>query len=75
MVKIKNWPPMEKYDGNDWSIFKTRSKSDPGNYHITAVRYIPDPAHPKSPVLIDFVCSCEGFKYNNSCWHIKEITP
>ena len=46
---------------------EVQSKSDPELKHI--VEEVED----LETHEISYSCDCKGYKYNNSCWHIKEI--
>lgn len=77
-MKAKN-PRLEQMKGNNWIIYKVRSQSEPGRFHIAGVRYEAKPTgNYNEPFEVvfepqEYVCSCDGFQFNGKCWHINAL--
>lgn len=60
-------PQLDKLQGEEWEVYRVMSESEPGLYHVVAVHY------DAGEVPIDWICSCKGFNYRKTCWHVREL--
>lgn len=53
------------YDVTSVRIYK--SKSDPYGVH-----YVISFVDPDDVFEVRYICTCEGFRYNDKCWHVTD---
>lgn len=76
MVKIKNWPPLERQKGSGWKVYTVSSVSNPGRFHIVAIGYdiiVSESEEGFDIEEVNFLCSCDGFQYSGNCWHVNKV--
>lgn len=66
-------PTLYMQTEGEWDVYRVESESEPGQYHVVAVRYVYVEGFDFDFQPVEWVCSCKGYNYNKNCWHIYEL--